>query len=200
MGIRTSVLGIIKKASPGFYIFKNIVYTHREFMSHTLYAKADVSAEKAKTCTHARISNADDDKVGTRCTESAARKRQKKINGLTMLARSNRLTEKRDFQRVFSRGLSASTSLYAVRWARNIVGIPRFGFVVANKISKQATKRNTIRRRLREIIRKNLDLLPLPIDVVFIARATIVGARSRDIEPQVRRTLEIIKTRLMKQS
>lgn len=117
-----------------------------------------------------------------------------------MLARCNRLTEKRDFQHVFSHGTSATTPLYAVRWARNAIGVPRFGFVVANKISKQATKRNTIRRRLREIVRKNLTPPPLSVDVVFIARAGIVGARSRDIEPQVRRTLEIIKTRLTKQS
>lgn len=112
-----------------------------------------------------------------------------------MLAREHRLSEKRDFQRVFTHGLRASTPLYSIHWARNTGGAPRFGFVVSNKISKHATKRNTIRRRLRECARRNLDTFPLPLDVVIVARPPLLTTPYRDLEPVLLRSFEIMRTR-----
>ena len=112
-----------------------------------------------------------------------------------MLSRTHRLSDKKDFQKVFLRGKSASTPYYAVRWHSNEMGSPRFGFVVSNKISKLATKRNTVRRRLREAVRKNLDPTFPPLDVVFIARSALLTIPYRELEPTVVRTLEIVKKR-----
>lgn len=45
--------------------------------------------------------------------------------------------------------------------------IPRFGFVISNKIDKRATRRNALKRRIRAVIEENLSQIPEGIDVVF---------------------------------
>lgn len=109
-----------------------------------------------------------------------------------MLPRIHRLSEKSDFQRVFLKGERAATPFYTVRWRANALSFPRFGFVVANKISKKATERNTIRRRLRECVRKNLELCPTPADVVFIVKPSALGAAYKILETEIVRSLSHI--------
>lgn len=109
-----------------------------------------------------------------------------------MLSRANRLSEKRDFQRVFARGRGTATPFYAIRWNANAVGCPRFGFVVANTISKKATRRNLIRRRLREAVRKNLAPAFPSVDVVIIAKPKLLTTPYRELEPVIVRSLNII--------
>lgn len=111
-----------------------------------------------------------------------------------MLSRAFRLSEKKDFQCVFVRGRCATTPLYIMKWTKNSIGAPRFGFVVANTISKKATKRNLIRRRLREAVRRNLPPLFLAVDVVIIAKPAILTARYKDIESETIHSLQSIET------
>ena len=61
---------------------------------------------------------------------------------------------------------------------------PRFGFIVSKKVSLNATDRNRIKRRLREIIRR--DVLPSGkagayTAVVVIARSAMVQAPYAEI-------------------
>lgn len=110
-----------------------------------------------------------------------------------MLSRANRLSKKSDFQRVFARGRAAPTPLYAIKWNKNTFGEPRFGFIVANTISKKATQRNIIRRRLREAVRRNLAESFPAVDVVIVARSALLTRRYKDIEPVIIRSLQIIE-------
>ncbi len=112
-----------------------------------------------------------------------------------MLARDQRLSEKRDFQALFSRGMYLSTPLYTLRWRRNFGTCSRFGFVVANTISKKATQRNTIRRRFRECVRKNSEKFPTVADVAIIVRPKALGATSREIEAELIRSFDVIRRR-----
>lgn len=45
----------------------------------------------------------------------------------------------------------------------------RFAFIVSRKISKKATLRNKIKRRLREMVKLKLETIEEGIDVVLIA-------------------------------
>lgn len=111
-----------------------------------------------------------------------------------MLSRALRLSQKKDFQRIFSHGRGGAAPLYRIKWLRNSVGVPRFGFVVANTISKKATKRNLVRRRLREAVRKNLSTSFPAIDVVIIAKPLLLTAHYKDIEREIIHSLQSIKT------
>lgn len=96
-----------------------------------------------------------------------------------MFSRENRLSRSRDIQRVMRRGVSFSTPLFLIRYARSREEKPRFSFIVSNKISKKAVIRNTIKRRLREVVRKKKDLFPAGTDYCFVARAPSVQADSQ---------------------
>ncbi len=102
-----------------------------------------------------------------------------------MLPRASRITEKKDFARIFAKGAYLSLPLCILRWQENSLGYSRFGFVVANTISKKATVRNTIKRRLRECVRKNLERFPQNADIVFIAKHKLVGLAYRSLEGEL---------------
>ncbi|MBI4599776.1 ribonuclease P protein component [Candidatus Uhrbacteria bacterium] len=112
-----------------------------------------------------------------------------------MLARAQRLTEKRDFQSLFSRGMALSSPLYTMRWRKNFGSLSRFGFVVANTVSKKATQRNTIRRRFRECVRKHMGALPFSADIAIIVKQKALGAPFKEIEEEIVRSFAVIKRR-----
>jgi|GEM_PF-314069 len=110
-----------------------------------------------------------------------------------MLARGQRLTEKKDFQTLFSRGAYLSTPLYTMRWRKTDSETSRFGFVVANTISKKATVRNTLRRRLRESVRRNMGALPFVVDAAIIAKHKIMEATYKEIEEDIIRSFQTME-------
>ena len=50
----------------------------------------------------------------------------------------------------------------------NARGYTRIAVVVSKKVEKSAVKRNRIRRRIYEAIRKNMDLVPKKRDYIFV--------------------------------
>ncbi len=86
-----------------------------------------------------------------------------------MLAKEYRLAKKSDFDRVFKGGKKAYGQCYKLYFlANNETANSRFAFVVSNKVSKKATKRNKIRRQSREIIRDNLSKFNTNNDIIII--------------------------------
>jgi ribonuclease P protein component len=47
-------------------------------------------------------------------------------------------------------------------------GFTRMAVVVSKKVEKTAVGRNRIRRRVYEVLRKNIDLIPKKMDYVFV--------------------------------
>lgn len=70
-----------------------------------------------------------------------------------MLDRKNRLKKKKDFEAVFKNSKTFKEGFLILKIAENNTKEDRFGFMVSQKVSKKATIRNKIKRRLREIIR-----------------------------------------------
>ena len=50
----------------------------------------------------------------------------------------------------------------------NSRGFTRFAVVVSKKVEKSAVKRNRIRRRVYEVLRRNFDLIPKKKDYIFV--------------------------------
>lgn len=107
-----------------------------------------------------------------------------------MLPKEHRLQEERDFSRITRYGLSISLPFFNVKFYQKETGESRFGIVVSNKISKKATLRNTIKRRIREVLRKNKALYIPQTDTIIFAKTPIVNAPSTDIEKM---TIEMFK-------
>lgn len=104
-----------------------------------------------------------------------------------MLAKENRLKNKKDFERVFKKGKGFKSSFLVLKMASNNLEISRFGFIVSLKISKKAAVRNKIRRRLSEAIRLNLGDIKKGVDVVLIALPGIENKEFTEIQEVIKK-------------
>lgn len=75
-----------------------------------------------------------------------------------MLPAPNRLGKRADIEHVFKRGRSTYAGDLGLRSAKNNLSTSRFTVVASLKVSKKAVERNALKRRLREIIRR--EILP----------------------------------------
>jgi ribonuclease P protein component len=101
----------------------------------------------------------------------------------------HRLRESAAFDRARKRGRSWSSSLLALSAVRNDLDVTRCGFVVSRRVGK-AVVRNTVRRRLREIVRRLLAQLPPGWDLVLSARPAAAAATYLELEETVRALLD----------
>lgn len=85
-----------------------------------------------------------------------------------MLATTNRLKKKKDFEMVFKRGEGFKENFLYLKIKKNNLKSSRFGFIVSKKFSKKAANRNKIKRRLSELVRIKLPLIKKGIDGVII--------------------------------
>ncbi len=80
--------------------------------------------------------------------------------------RHERLTDARDFQRVFDRRRSASDGKIVVHAAENGLDYPRLGLSVGRKKIRRAHDRNHFKRLVREAFRLSKAELPVGFDFV----------------------------------
>ena len=96
-----------------------------------------------------------------------------------MLSRTHRLLADKDFAHLFKRGFSVSAGPLTLKALKTSPERPtRVGIVVGVKVAKRAVVRNTLKRRLRELLRVYLPALgERGADAVIITRP---GAASLD--------------------
>ena len=99
-----------------------------------------------------------------------------------MLRSPFRIKKNKDFQKVLKKGECKRSNLLFVVFLKNELQNSRFGFVVSLKVSKKATERNLIKRRLREIVRLNLDKIKEGYDIVIIAKKQANKATYQDLK------------------
>lgn len=90
-----------------------------------------------------------------------------------MLASSNRLRKTRDISRVHSRGRFSNAENMTAKFVKNGHPGSRIVVVVGKKISKKATVRNRIRRRLAAELNTQWETVPSGYDIVIMVRADI---------------------------
>ncbi|WP_373532365.1 ribonuclease P protein component [Vampirovibrio sp.] len=130
-----------------------------------------------------------------------------------MLPKPNRLKAKGEFKRTLAGrrlcgnqffvlyGLAAlpvAGSFAANQPEKRVKRPTRVGFIVSKKIHKRATKRNHIRRRLRELVRAHFQQTETTTvegyrALVFIARPEALGAGFQDLKHKMERCLQSIR-------
>lgn len=112
--------------------------------------------------------------------------------------RAKRIKQNRDFSRVRREGERLVTGCLIANWRRLPAGsVSRLGVVTSGKLGN-AVVRSRARRLLRETFRLHQHDLAQPVDLVLIARKSIVGKRQADVEKDFLTTLR--KARLLRQS
>jgi len=112
-----------------------------------------------------------------------------------MLKKPFRLTKEKDFKAVYLKGKSFFSNELSIKFSRNNLIYSRFGIVVSHRVASKATKRNRIKRQLREIIRNNLMKIKRGLDVVIITKKPILTIKfneKRELLEQVLKKMNII--------
>ncbi len=115
-----------------------------------------------------------------------------------MLPIVNRLRRKQDFDRVWRAGQEGYASGLRVRWAPGCPGVVRVGIIVSKRVHKLATRRNRLRRVIREGIRPLLPRLRPGGDYLLIATSRLAGMTTPDMTGLLERTF--VRNRLIKHS
>jgi len=102
-----------------------------------------------------------------------------------MLYAQHRLTKRSDIERVYKKGRSFFVKNLGIRIAKNDLKISRFTVVTSLKLSKKAVVRNKLKRRLREIIRKEiLPSIKSGFDGVVLTKVGLLELSFDDIREQ----------------
>jgi ribonuclease P protein component len=103
-----------------------------------------------------------------------------------------RLAKHADYQRAYAAGRkrqSASMSWFlAPQSAEGIPG-PRVG-LTAGKVLGKAHDRNRIKRRMREVLRRHLGMLPQGCDLIFHPRRIVLTIEFAKLEAEIVRILQ----------
>ena len=78
------------------------------------------------------------------------------------------LRQDKDFQKVYKKNFACYNRDFTVLLRKNGLNHPRFGFSISKKIGK-ANERNSLKRKLREIVRINYKKLN-GVDIVIIPK------------------------------
>jgi len=87
-----------------------------------------------------------------------------------MLPFKNRLTKRRDIEKLQKFGEFFSEANIAVKSAKNGLSETRIGVAAGLKFSKKAVERNLVKRQLREMIQKMLPNIKKGFDVLVMIR------------------------------
>lgn len=88
-----------------------------------------------------------------------------------MLSTKYSLSGKKNYDRVQEMGKIYQSESFGISvFKREDNNIPRFGFIVSNKISSDAVQRNRIKRGLKAAVKYSLTDMKIGVDVVFLAK------------------------------
>ncbi|MEA3449834.1 MAG: ribonuclease P protein component [Patescibacteria group bacterium] len=110
-----------------------------------------------------------------------------------MYSKKYRLSNKKDFDRVWQSRQSAYLKLLGVKITGNNEENNRFGVIVSTKISKKAVIRNKIKRRIRAVIKKELEKLKIGYDIVIFSQKAIVDSSYKEIETELTQIFNKLK-------
>ena len=86
-----------------------------------------------------------------------------------------RIRKKNDFSSLYREGSRFRGRHFSLVFRRSELGYSRLAVVASRKVGP-AVVRNRVKRRLRELFRRNKELLKEPLDLIVIARPESGGA------------------------
>ncbi|MFW5890799.1 MAG: ribonuclease P protein component [bacterium] len=97
------------------------------------------------------------------------------------MKKSNVIKKNEDFKKVYKHGKSYADKNLVFFILKNKEKKTRFGITTAKKINK-AVVRNKMRRRLKEIVRKNIRSIRNGYDIVVMCRVRGMESSYKDLE------------------
>ncbi len=99
------------------------------------------------------------------------------------------LRKQNDFARIYKQGKSKSSRFAVILYRRNGLRFTRTAFVSSKKVGN-SVERNRSRRLMRAAYRNLEPNIKSGYDIIFVARAAIIGCKEPEVERQLKKTLE----------
>ena len=99
------------------------------------------------------------------------------------------LRKQSDFSRVYKQGKSRGSRFAVILYRRNGLRFTRTAFVASKKVGN-SVKRNRSRRLMRAAFKAVEPNIKNGYDIIFVARAPIVGSKEPEVEKQLKKTLK----------
>lgn len=103
-----------------------------------------------------------------------------------MLKRLYRVTKDKEFQAIYRRGRFQSTALFSINYLPGKKNVSRVGIVVSKKITKKATERNLIKRRIREVVQEIYPTIKNNYDIVISVKKPVMDANFDTIKTTIK--------------
>jgi len=110
-----------------------------------------------------------------------------------MLPKKARIKKKNDFKSVFNSGKAYKSNFFILKTAKSGLDFARFGFVVSTKVSKKATVRNAVKRKLALLARKEFEGIKPGNDIVIVVFSKSVGEKTDVLGESFHKLLEQAK-------
>lgn len=107
-----------------------------------------------------------------------------------MISAKNRLKKDKDFDLVFKGGKSYYSSIFSLKVKENSLTFNRFGVLIGLKVSKKATERNLIKRRIKNTLSSYKGSISPGHDIVFVVFPLILGKSFQEIKLTIENSLK----------
>ncbi len=99
------------------------------------------------------------------------------------------LRKQSDFSRVYKQGKSKGCRIAVILYRKNGLKYTRTAFVSSKKVGN-SVERNRSRRLMRAAYKAVEPVIKSGYDIVFVARAAIIGCKEPEVEKQLKKSLE----------
>lgn len=106
-----------------------------------------------------------------------------------MYSSKNYLKKRNKINNVFKKGRTIAGNLFFAKILKNNLRFSRFAVIVNLKVSKKATQRNAIKRRLKEATRKNFSATKQGFDILVFAKPEIINKKYQEIAEEIKKLL-----------
>ena len=111
-----------------------------------------------------------------------------------MLNKKYRFHSRGGVRYVYQHGKTVRSPKMSLVFAPNTRGFTRMAVVVSKKVEKTAVGRNRIRRKMYEVLRKNLDLIPKQTDYIFVVYTKdLLKIAEKEIEERMGELIKEVK-------
>jgi len=110
-----------------------------------------------------------------------------------MLKKKNRITSSVAFKEIFTKGKTKENGCLKIIFKKNNLDYSRYGIIVKAQNSKSAVQRNTLKRRIRNILRNSLLIFPKGFDIVILTKKDSLNMNSPKLKESLDKLLKLFK-------
>jgi len=94
-----------------------------------------------------------------------------------------RIRKRKDFSHLYKKGRLTRGTYFNLIYLPNSLSYSRMAVVASKKIGN-AVQRNRVRRRVKELFRRNKELLTLPVDMIVVTKKGLQDASWENMKTQ----------------